>query len=155
MNRGIKVKIVETGEIFDSVKSCADYISASPSSVSKVVLGNNRYHTCHGYHIVPADRLISDVDIHRKEYRGRPGIKVRVVETGKEYNSIADCAKAINGSPGTIHDILHNNRNRSTHKGLHFECINWAKHEKKWNAKKTSPFMREEEIKRHFFFDIL
>ena len=130
MNRGIKVKIVETGEIFDSVKSCADYISASPSSVSKVVLGNNRYHTCHGYHIVPADRLISDVDIHRKEYRGRPGIKVRVVETGKEYNSIADCAKAINGSPGTIHDILHNNNNRHSYKGLHFKFADWGTEKK-------------------------
>ena len=123
MNRGIKVKIVETGEIFDSVKSCADYISASPSSVSKVVLGNNRYHTCHGYHIVRVDDQRLNYDIYRTEYRGRHGKKVQIVETGEIFNSITECAKAINGSPGTIHDILYGKRNRLTHKGLHFKLL--------------------------------
>lgn len=122
---GVEVKIVETGEIFNSIKACADYLGVSPSAVSRVVFGQQGRKTCRGYHIViTSDTPMPEKDISNDEIkRGRPGTRVKVVETGVEYDSISDCAKAINGSAGTIHDILHNKRSRSSHQGLHFEAI--------------------------------
>lgn len=120
---GVGVKIVETGKIFNSVKACADYIGVNPSLVSQVLNDNYNKSTCKGYHIIPADRESEEIDISRMNRRGRPGMRVKVVETGKEYNSLSDCAKDINGSVGTIHDILNNKRSRSTHKGFHFEMV--------------------------------
>ena len=119
---GVRIRIVETGEEFNSIQACANRLNANASQVRRVVRRERGLKTCHGYHIVLAD---SDIDIYnlKKEYRGRPGIKVRIVETGEEFNSISDCAKAIDGSSGIIHDIINSNRNRHTYKGLHFEKI--------------------------------
>lgn len=119
---GVKVRIAETGEEFNSTKACADRLSACPSQVSDVVRGKRGLRTCHGYHVVRADSECGDFEI-QKEYRGSPGVKVKIVETGEIFESITDCAKAINGSAGTIHDVIHKNRNRHSHKGLHFERL--------------------------------
>ena len=118
---GVEIKIVETGQIFNSIKACADYLGVSPSAVSRVVSGDSI--TCRGCHIVPANGTAPIYYVPETENRGRPGTRVRVVETKKEYDSILDCAKDIRGSAGTIHDILHNKRSRTTHKGLHFEMV--------------------------------
>ena len=50
---GVEIKIVETGQIFNSIKACADYLGVSPSAVSRVVSGDSI--TCRGCHIVPAN----------------------------------------------------------------------------------------------------
>lgn len=50
---------------------------------------------------------------------GRPGIRVRIIETGEEFQSITDCAEAINGNDRHICDCL-SGRQR-THRGYHFE----------------------------------
>lgn len=116
---GVPVRIVETGEVFNSVKACADRLGASASQVSSVVRGARGLKTCRGYHIVAAE---SDSNVKlRKEYRGRPGTRVRVVETGEVFDSISDCAESMRGSIGSICDALHNSRNRTTYRGLHFE----------------------------------
>lgn len=52
------------------------------------------------------------------EYYCRP---VKIVETGETFDSIAECAKAINGRPHTISMCLSDKYNRSMHKGVHFE----------------------------------
>ena len=118
---GVFVKIVETGEVFDSIQACADYLGVNVSWLGKVVRGSDRLYTVHGYHIVKID---DDVDIDDlMNRRGRPGIRVKVTETNEIYQSITECANAIGGSPGAIHDVLHNNRRRRTHKGMHFELV--------------------------------
>ncbi len=119
---GIRIKILETGEEFNSITSCANYLGVNPSWLSKVSRGKKLY-TCHGYHIIRIDDEEPDYDINKKEYRGRQGKKVEIVETGEKFNSISECAKYINGSAGTIHDILYNKRKRFTHKGLHFKTL--------------------------------
>ena len=47
-----------------------------------------------------------------KHAGGTPKKKVRIVETGEIFESISDCAKAING-----------NKKYQTHHGLHFEEV--------------------------------
>lgn len=52
---------------------------------------------------------------------GSPKVKVRVVETDETFESIRECARAINGNHQHVIDCL---RGRSyTHKGYHFEAI--------------------------------
>lgn len=120
---GVKVRILETGEEFNSIVACANYLGVNSSWLGQVSRGKNNLSTCHGYHIVRVDDPRIDYDISKTEYRGRPGQKVQIVETGDIFDSITDCAKSINGSTGTIHDILNNNRSRNTHKGYHFKLI--------------------------------
>ena len=118
---GVRVIIKETGEEFNSIRACADHLDVDPGWLSKVVRGADGLCTCHGYHVVTTDDPRIDRDIEQIEHRGRKGKRVRIVETGERFDSISDCAKAINGSVGTIHDVLYGNRNRTTYKGLHFE----------------------------------
>ena len=119
--KGVKIKIAETGEVFDSITDCANHLGVNCSWLGKISRGNDNLSTCHGMHIVRVEDPRPNYDISRKEYRGRKGIKLRIMETGEVYDSISDCAKNINGSSGTIYDILKGKRNRHTHKGFHFE----------------------------------
>ena len=122
--KGVGVMIVETGEEFNSIQSCADYLGVSASWLGRVVRGDSGLRTCHGYHVIQSDNNVNLFDYLKSEYRGRPGRRVRVVETGEEFSSITKCADFIGGSPGAIHDAASGNRSRHTHKGLHFEMVN-------------------------------
>lgn len=115
---GVRLIIEETREEFNSIQACADYLGVGASWLSRVVNGDRGLCTIHGYHI----RRIDDEHYVRRR-RGRSGVKIRIVETGEEFESISECARHIQGSAGTIHDILHNNRGRITHRGYHFEFV--------------------------------
>lgn len=117
---GVRVRIVETGETFNSIQSCADYLGVNAHWLGQVVRNNRGLRTCHGYHVVAIDDS-DDLYFDRTEYRGRPGVRVQIVETGEIFNSITDCAEYINGSAGTIHHVL--NGHRKTHKGYRFERV--------------------------------
>ena len=118
---GVRVRIVETGEEFNSIQSCADYLGVNAHWLGQVVRGDRGLKTCHGYHVVFADEE-QDLYFGRTEYRGRPGVPVEIVETGEMFDSITDCAEYINGSAGTIHHVL--TGNRKSHKGYHFKTVN-------------------------------
>jgi hypothetical protein len=45
------VRIVETGETFDSVKRCAEYFDVKPTNVSRVLVGERKGQRFHGYHL--------------------------------------------------------------------------------------------------------
>lgn len=120
---GVGVKILETGEVFNSIQACANYLGVNGSWLRHVVNGDLGYRTCRGFHVVRLNDARTIGEIDRLDRRGRPGRRIRIVETGEIFNSISDCAKAINGSAGTIHDVLHNNRNRTSYRGLHFEFV--------------------------------
>lgn len=117
--KGIPVKIVETGEEFNSIKACADAIGGNAACVSRVVKGDKGYCTCHGFHI---SKIGENSEI-RTDQRGRPGIEVQIIETGQTYESIEKCAKDINGNSSAIKDILKQQNNRVSHKGYHFKRI--------------------------------
>ena len=58
---------------------------------------------------------------HKNPNGGRKGIKVMISETGEIFDSIKDCAEAINGRDRGICDCL--NGRQCTHRGYHFERI--------------------------------
>lgn len=118
MRDGVRVVVEETGEEFNSIQACANYLGVGASWLNRVVNGDRGLCTIHGYHI----HRVDGGQYIRRHY-GRSGIKVRIVETGEEFDSILECARHINGSAGTIHDVLHNNRGRTTHMGYHFEFV--------------------------------
>ena len=47
--------------------------------------------------------------------------RIRIIETGEEFNSISECARAIGGHISLINACLFGSR--KTHKGFHFEVI--------------------------------
>lgn len=52
---------------------------------------------------------------------GRPGKRVRIVETGEVFDSILACERAINGNNRHICDCLSGRQH--THRGYHFEYV--------------------------------
>lgn len=120
---GVRVRIVETGEEFNSIRACAFRLGVDVTWLGKVTRGNNGLSTCKGYHIIRVEDPRSNYDISRKEYRGRKGRAVQIVETGETFNSISECADAIGGSAGSICEILRGHNRRETHMGYHFEYV--------------------------------
>lgn len=49
--------------------------------------------------------------------------KIRIIETGEEFQSIAECARFINGSVQPIYHILHNTGRAHRHRGYSFEYV--------------------------------
>ena len=45
---GVKVRIVETGEEFNSIQSCANYLDVNAHWLGQVVKGNRGLRTCRG-----------------------------------------------------------------------------------------------------------
>lgn len=109
MHRKVPVKIVETGEVFDSIKACADAIGGTPSVVSNVVNKRYGYVSVQGYHIVHAD----------EEYV--PKRQIMINETGEVFNSLRACAYAIDGVPSGIHETIHGRR--KSYKGYTFSYV--------------------------------
>ena len=57
----------------------------------------------------------------RNPNAGRPGRRIRIIETGEEFDSITDCGEAINGNNRHISDCL--SGRQKTHRGYTFEYI--------------------------------
>lgn len=55
-NHGVGIRIVETGEIFDTRTQCADYLGVTVGSVSMCLSG--KVHTCKGFHLEVVDMNI-------------------------------------------------------------------------------------------------
>lgn len=58
---------------------------------------------------------------HRSDNAGEPPRKVQIVETGEIFSSIAECARAINGSISAISMCINGKRNK--HHDLHFQHV--------------------------------
>ena len=66
----------------------------------------------------------------RKPYKRRTtmskrGKAIRIIETGECYQSIRQCARAINGNFSDIAKCLRENSKKSHYRGLHFEYIDF------------------------------
>ena len=108
--RKVPVRIIETGEVFGSIKECADAIGGTPSVVSNVVNKRYGYVSVQGYHIVRAD----------EDYIPRQH-KVMINETGEVFNSLRACAHAIDGVPSGIHETIYGRR--KSYKGYTFSYL--------------------------------
>lgn len=120
---GVEVRIIETGKVFPSIQECAEYLGVNPTWLGKVVRGEKGCCTCHGYHIVRTDGLCGRVDVTKSEHRGRPGMRVKIIETGEEFDSLTECAEAIGGNPAKIYEVLHGLNHRHSHRGYTFTFI--------------------------------
>lgn len=58
---------------------------------------------------------------HKNPNAGRKGHKVMIIETGEIFDSIKDCAIAINGSDRAICECLYGRQH--SHRGYHFERV--------------------------------
>lgn len=54
-------------------------------------------------------------------FNGRPGVPVRIIETGETFDSIKECADHIDGDPSSICACLKGRK--KSHMGLHFEGV--------------------------------
>lgn len=62
------------------------------------------------------------IHAYRNNLRQPPRMKrVKIVETGEIFDSMSDCARAINGSVSGIYDCETGRQN--THRGYHFEWL--------------------------------
>lgn len=62
------------------------------------------------------------IHAYRKlSFEGRPKSPVRIIETGEIFNSIKECANAINGNSGNICSCMRGQLD--SYRGLHFEYV--------------------------------
>lgn len=117
------VRIIETGEVFKSIRDCAKAIGTTDGSVKRALTGE--YKTAVGltFEYATPDEVnaysyreneSSSKAVH-KPYR-KP---VRIIETGEVYPSSGACARAIGGDQGTITACLKGRH--KTHHGYHYE----------------------------------
>lgn len=115
---GIPVKILETGEVFNSIQACANRLRVDAKWLGKIVRRESGLKTCHGYHV------ICDIDTYsiypRINILGRPGQKVGIVESGEEFHSARECARSINGDHKSVLRAARENRE---YKERHFKII--------------------------------
>ena len=105
---GIPVRIVETGEEFNSIQACANRLNVDAKWLGKVVRGETGFNTCHGYHIVVSGgRYSSDPPL---DIIGRPGQRIEVLESGEEFQSARECARNIEGDHKSVLRAARNNR---------------------------------------------
>lgn len=120
------VKVVESGEVFSSIRECARAIGGNDANIAGCIEG--RYRTHHGLTFEYVDIDPDNVERNdgsrsracavREPYRK----SVRVVETGEVYPSVRACAIAIGGDQPTITACLKGRH--KTHHGYHYEWAN-------------------------------
>lgn len=117
------VRVVETGEVFKSVKDCARALNACDTVISRSIQDGYRSRLGLTFEYADKDSVntssnnetVAATLVERNRYR-KP---VRVIETGEIYPSVRECARAIGGDQPTITACLHG-RHKSHH-GYSFE----------------------------------
>ena len=123
-NRKI-VKIKETGEVFESINECARAIRGDDSNIGRCLLGKQSSYLGLTFEyaedsldVIRCGEVSKSHEYVMRKPRTRP---VRIIETGEEFNSINECAKAVNGDiPGILGCIKGRHK---THRGYHYEYI--------------------------------
>ena len=119
------VKVVESGEVFESINECARAINGDDSHIGKCLSGKHKSHL--GLTFEYADKSMvnakADNSISLRYVKKRPyTAPIKIIETGETFSSIRECARSINGDQGTISGCL--SGKHKTHKGYHFERVN-------------------------------
>ena len=118
---GVSVMILETCEVFNSIQACADHLNVNVNWIRNILNDSDPHKVCRGNHIVRVNKPLPDFDLTKNDYRGRPGTRIKIIETGEEFNSISECAKTIEGSTGRICEVL--NGKYETYRGMHFVIV--------------------------------
>ena len=104
----IKIKIIETGEVFDSINNCARHIDGDPELIRQCLSDKYNRYSHKGYHF----------KIVEKPKKSTFSVPVEIVETGEKFDSVRSCASAIDGNHTNVRIAL---KNGNSYKGLHFK----------------------------------
>lgn len=119
------VRVVESGEVFPSVRACARAICGSDTNILRCLDGTYQSH--HGltfeYADIDPDKVEHSDGTRSRAYATREPYRkaVRIVETGDVYPSVTACARAIDGDQPTITACLKGRH--KTHHGYHYEWV--------------------------------
>ena len=105
-----QVEIIETGEVFSSISECAKAINGDPELIRQCLNPKYSRYRHNGYHF----KVVNDVE------KVRVSQSIKIVETGEKFNSLRECASAINGNH---HNIAYALKTGKAYKDLHFEYI--------------------------------
>lgn len=104
------VRIVETGEVFNSVSECARAIGGSSKNIRQCINPKYNRNTHRGYHF-------EEVEPTRMSTSPRA---LRIKETGEIFYSARECSRAIDGSHTQILKAIEKN---GSYKDLHYEYL--------------------------------
>lgn len=124
------VKIVETGEVFNSINDCARAIDGSRKNIAMCLNPKYSRNMHKGYHF----ETIEDTELSTLPRA------VRIVETGEVFESARECAKEIDGHHSRI---THAIKNGWSYKDLHFEYLD---NTIPLRVKKTTTFLRDYQL---------
>lgn len=119
----IPIRIVETGEEFESIEACARAIDGDSELIRQCIIPKYPRNTHKGCHFEPVNEYTT----------GRKALKIRIVETGEVFDSILKCEEAVGGAHTNITLAA---KNGITYKGLHYEFV-----EETPMKEKTKPFL--------------
>ena len=105
-----KIRCIETGMIFDSLRECANYFGLkSTGNISSVCNGKQK--TFHGYHL----EYVSADDRRIKA--------VRCIEDNRVFDTQKECADYYGLTYSLMNDLC--NKRRLEYNGLHFEFVDY------------------------------
>lgn len=112
-----KIRCVETGEIFSSIKAAAEHCGLNSPNISAVLSGKNQ--TSGGYHW---EYVNGQPPQHRpEEMRRKVSKPVRCIETGVIYKSASKAAEVFGVSYSAISNVAKGLREKSC--GYHWEYL--------------------------------
>lgn len=119
------VRVVESGEVFPSIRECARAIGGDDTNIGRCLRGHFKSYrglTFEYADVNPDDVVRSDGAVSRSCSSNEPYRKpVKIVETGVIYPSVRACAQSIGGDQPTITGCLKGRH--KTHKGYHYEWV--------------------------------
>ena len=119
------VRVVESGEVFESIHECARAINGDDSHIGDCLHGRFKKYLGLTFEYADASEINAKADGQSRSisFADRSNCRkpVRIVETGVVYPTIRACAKAINGDQPTITGCLKGRH--KTHHGYHYEYV--------------------------------
>jgi len=114
----IKVKCLETGEIFPSISAAGRSVSADATQIVESIQSSS---CCKGKTFVYVNAIPEDVEAYLEEahakyqkFHRRPQMKnckkLRCIETGEEFDSIAEAGRRFKCDTATIKNRIEGNR---------------------------------------------
>lgn len=131
------IKIVETGETFNSINECARAIGGDPENIRQCL--NDKYprQVCCGYHFEMIDRCEPV----------RAPKKIKIKETEEVFESARECERAIGGHHRNITKAAASGK---PYNGLHFEIVDDEKMSTKTENKPFLYLHQQQAIDRMF-----
>ncbi len=112
-----KIRCVETGEVFDSIKAAAEHYGLKLPNISAVLAGKKK--TTGGFHWEYVDG--QPPQPRSEEFHKKMSKPVRCIETGVVYESAGQAARSFGVSDSAIGRVL--NGHGETSCGFHWEFV--------------------------------